>query len=210
MAAKKTAAKKNTSLVANPGGSSPVARAKATTTKTNAAQKTAGAQKTSIVRKKAVRRNPTGSVLINTLIAAFGGALAITGFDFTVNYFMPQISTTVRTLGKFGAGFLVGQYGKKLPLIGSYAGGISNTLYLFGFVDLLANHVVPRVLPLLSQRAASTAAPKIVQTASGEMGALIDMPDGSQAVLIDETGYIDNPNESGNYYENNYQSGYGN
>ena len=208
------AAKTHKSLVANPGGRSPVSKAK-TASKTNPAKKRASGRKTTsttTIKRKVVRRNPTGNATVNTLIAAFGGALAITGFDFVINYFMPQISSLVRTASKFGAAFLIGNYGKKLPLMGRYATGISNTLYLFGFVDLIANHVVPRVMPYLPQPAAAAAPPQIVKTASGELGALLQMPDGSQAVLIDETGAIDNSGYgynqySGSDYANNYQYG---
>lgn len=204
------AAKTHKSLVANPARRAPVKKAKAS--KTNPTRRKKGHAKTrtttTTIRRKVVRRNPTRNATVNNLIAAFGGALTITGFDFVVNYFLPQISSFVRTGAKFGAAFLIGNWGKKVPFIGSYSSTISNTLYVFGFVDLIANHLLPRVMPYLPAAAAAAPPPQIVQTASGELGALIQMPDGSQAVLIDETGAIDNNSGYGGNYANDYSNNY--
>ena len=168
-------------------------------------------KKTTTTKKKIVRRNPTRNATVNNLIAAFGGALSITTFDYVVNYFFPTLAVWIKTAAKFGAAFFIGNYGKKVPFFGAYSGTISNTLYVFGFVDLLANHVLPRIMPYLPQPAPALPAPTIVQTASGELGALVRMPDGSNAVVIDETGALDNGGYGygayGGDYSNNYQYG---
>lgn len=199
------AAKK--ALAINPG-KSPVSKAKTNTAKkpVSEAKPAAAAAR----RKRPVKRNTAASNIISTVFAAFIGASGIVGFDVVVNWLAPQLSATIRTIGKFSAAFLIGHYGRKMPVIGRYSDTISKTLYVFAAADVLANHLVPLIMPYLNKAKMAVLPPpppqQLVRTETGELGALIQMPDGSQAVLIDETGYVDNSGQYGG--DNEYVSAY--
>lgn len=142
-------AKKNTSLVKN--------TARQVTLKGNAAKPTANAaKKKATPAKKAVpsKRKPlrhnSAATATAGLLAAFAGAVVINGFDMLINRFAPNTSGMLRTIGKFGAGFLVGMYGEKIPLIKGFAPTIRNALYLAGALDVVGTYIMPKLTDLLS------------------------------------------------------------
>ncbi len=148
-------------------------------------------------RKSVVRRNPSASGLISMLILALGGALTICGFDFAVETFAPRVSGGIKTGAKFLVGLGFDHFGKKIPIIGAYSGTIAKTLYVFGFVDLIKDHAIPLLSPYLPQAlnfGASGRAPQLIapptpakDPATGELGMLHQMDDGSQYLLIDQS-----------------------
>lgn len=182
------AAKKHTSQMKNPA---PLPMGSKTPAKTNTAKKkpsqSASGRGTTTKKTQVKKRNPTGNAFVNVMIAAFGGALAITGFDYLVEYFAPTVSGTIKTGAKFVAGWTIGNYGRRIPIIGAYSGIISNTLYIFGFADLITDHLMPAVRPYLPGAAPRLIAqPKAVQDpTTGELGWLHELDDGSQYFMVD-------------------------
>jgi len=179
----------------NPGDGNLPIKANTAAPATNSGKKGAslasgrGSQQT---KKAAPKRNTAGNAILSVLIMALGGAFTIAGFDWAVNYVAPQTSTTIRTGAKFAVGFAVGQYGRKLPIIGNYANVIQNTLFVFGFVDLVNDHVLPRLAPYLPGSLAAAPVPVSKPIAAkdpntGELGMLQEMSDGSQLFYVDPT-----------------------
>ncbi|HEX8637862.1 MAG TPA: hypothetical protein VF692_07370 [Pyrinomonadaceae bacterium] len=160
----------------------------------------------------ATRRNP--AYLSNEFVVAFGGALAVVGFDIAVNRFFPTVSGLIRTGAKFGVGWAIGKYGKKLPLIGGFSGLIKTGLYIFGALDLVTTYGLPYLNQWLGAPA-PVAQPQLVAANvptgnPGEMGNLYQDAYGQQFYIVDDrAGYIGgNPYAGANPYGTNYATAY--
>ena len=190
-----TVAKKNTSLVRNPASRMTLGKGKTTTRrKTRAHRNTTAAMKANsskyVRSRRRYRRNSASSATAG-LLAAFGGALVINGFDAVVNLIAPNSSGTIRMISKFGLGFLVSMYGNKLPLVRGFAPIISTSLYIAGALDVVGTYVMPHVLGLLGQGTAA-AAPVVVASqpvtdpTTGEMGMIHTFSNGDTATIYNQ------------------------
>lgn len=142
-------AKKNTSLVKNTAGKVTL-KGNAAKPTANAAKKKATPAKKAVPSKRKPLRHNSAATATAGLLAAFAGAVVINGFDMLINRFAPNTSGMLRTVGKFGAGFLVGMYGEKIPLIKGFAPTIRNALYLAGALDVVGTYIMPKLTDLLS------------------------------------------------------------
>jgi hypothetical protein len=137
---------------------------------------TANRAKRSVRSRRRYRRNASPGAATAGLIAAFGGALVINSFDALINRVAPNTSGMLRTVGKFGAGFLVGMYGNKLPVIGRFAPVIRNSLYLAGALDVVGTYVMPKIFELIDSAksqllpGATTPAQTVIDPATGQLG----------------------------------------
>lgn len=184
-------AKKNTSLVKNTARQVTLKgnAAKSSTAKRNVARpKTSRNAKPVKSRRRPLRHNSAATATAG-LLAAFAGAMVINGFDMLINRFAPNTSGMLRTIGKFGAGFLVGMYGEKLPLIKGFAPTIRNALYLAGALDVVGTYIMPKLTDLLSSGVSSitnaiSPAATVVATApttdkaTGELGRAYTLSNG--------------------------------
>ncbi len=178
--------------------------------KATAAKKPAGKAAAKTTQQSKNKRNYTrnGAVasLFGSALAAFGGAAVITGCDLLINRFAPQISTTVRTVVKVGAGVGFKMFGKKLPFVGAYSDTVGNAFLLAGALDILGNKVVPYVVNWLAPAAVS--APVVVKDpATGQLGYEYQTPDGRMRIFDDANdayppNYSGYPsNQGANYYQ---------
>lgn len=175
------AAKKNTTTakatVRNPARKMLVGgRGKKTTRRrTNTPAKTVKAR-----RRRSYRRNPSPTT--NAVLFAIGGALVINAFDYVVTRFVPQISNTIRILGKAGAGWAIGKWGKKY--IGNYADIAQNALWLAAALDVWDAYVAPFVNQWLGGSPTATApvvsTQQIQDTSTGQLGMRYNLADGNQ------------------------------
>lgn len=138
--------------------------------------------------KKPYTRNTATTQLFGSALAALGGAAIITGFDFVVNQYAPQISGTIRTVVKAGAGVGFLLFGKKIPVIGAYSQPIGAAFMLAAGLDVFGNVVIPQLVAWLSP----ASAPKEVITEKGELGMQYQLPNGDQLVVVNE-------NQNANY-----------
>lgn len=142
-------AKKNTALVKN--------TARQVTLKGNAAKSSTrrktvrrNAAKKPVRSRRRYRKNVGGTSVFGGALSAFGGALVINLFDLGVNKIFPNVSTTIRTGAKFGAGFLTLMYGSRISFLRSYAPMIGNALIFAGALDVVGTYLMPKVSELLN------------------------------------------------------------
>jgi hypothetical protein len=182
-------AKQNTSLVRNTASRLTLNKGKTTRRRKSSHRRnttTLKANRASQVRsRRRYRRNSAASATAG-LFAAFSGALIINLFDALVNRVAPQTSGTHRMIGKFGAGFLIGAYGNKLPLVRGFAPIISNSLYIAGALDLVGTYIMPHVLGFISPAAPVVVASTPVKLATGEMGMAHTLSDGNVVEVYDD------------------------
>ena len=160
--------------------------AKSSTVRKNTAKR-ATTKKPVRSKRRPLRRNSAGSATAG-LLAAFGGALVINGFDMVINRFLPNTSGMIRTIAKFGGGFLVGMYGSKVPLIRGFAPTISAALYLAGALDLVSTYLMPKLTDLLDSGLSTVsnaispaqvvAATTVQDKTSGELGRAYTLSNG--------------------------------
>lgn len=182
-------AKKNTALVKNTARQVTL-KGNAAKPKTNRATSRATATKKPVKSKRRNYRRNSAATASAGLLAAFGGALVINSFDLLINRFAPNVSGMLRTVAKFGGGFLVGMYGAKMPLIGSFAPTIRNALYLAGALDIVGTYLMPKVTELLSSGVSSVtnaiSTPAVVATTTttdkttGELGRAYTLSNGQR------------------------------
>lgn len=186
-----TATKKNTSLVKNTArqvtlkGNAAKPATRRNTTKTNAAR-----HHRPVRSKRRSYRHNSAATATAGLLAAFGGALVINSFDMVINRFVPSLSGMLRTVSKFGLGFLVGMYGEKIPLVKGFAPTIRNALYLAGALDVVGTYLMPKITELLSNSittvtnaiapaATVVATAPVTNKATGELGRVLQLSNGS-------------------------------
>lgn len=172
------------SFVKNPSGSQIALKGNTAKPKTNPAliENRARHHKS----RRRFRRNPSASSVTAGLVGAFGGALVINGFDAICNRVAPNTSGLLRTIGKFGVGFLIGMYGNKLPIIKGFAPLISNSLYLAGALDVVSTYVMPWLMNTVSNFQLPSLASLTGSTSTGgQLGQVMVLPNGQRAMVYD-------------------------
>lgn len=164
-------AKKKTS--SSRGGSAMVCSGSSRTSpKTNPVKKT--------VKKTTYKRN---GAVTNVILSAIGGALVLAGVDITFSR-LPAFSPLVKMGITGGASFLLYQWGRKIPLVGTYAPVIAGGLAMVTVYIGLTEYVVPWALNALGM---GTAAPApvvkeeqaIQNDATGQLGMRAHTEDGN-------------------------------
>lgn len=159
MATNKTRRKTNTAMVFNPsrglsiGGRSTVRRARR-------ANPTARRPATKLAvnpRRKRRRRNPSGfSVLSNPSGGALVGALlagvAFSFADFGLSRVLPASASPAIQIGtKLAAGFVIQQFGNKVPLLGKYKDGVAFLFFGLAASQFASYYLLPTVRNTLNQ-----------------------------------------------------------
>jgi hypothetical protein len=114
-------------------------------------------------------RNVGESINASSLVI---GGVGVLGFDILAQKFLGPQSASIAAAVKVGGGLLMMNSGKKLPLVGKYAGVIGFGLAFIGTVDLLRIYVMPRVVGFLP--AALLPAPAPAPTAQNGMSGLVN------------------------------------
>lgn len=203
MAATSIAKRKTTSYVHNPSGGRALtvgkrrknAAAKRSTAKQVVARKKSTRRRNPVVSVKTTRRrnprrvsNPIASVgqLLSTALFASAGVVV---FDFVTSKVLPTgLSSPIRIAVKAGAGLAVAQYGKSLPVIGTYAKEIGLVLVTLAGVDAMQTYVLP-MLNFGSQPQA------VAPVASAEMSGYL-----ANAYVLDEDDDISEFDEDSEDY----------
>lgn len=148
-------------------------------------------------QKKNYRRN-TAATQSAGLFTAFLIALTINLFDASVSRLIPSASSFWRTVGKFGLGYAAGAWGKNYAITRRVAPVVRDSLYIAGFLDLVATHLMPRVLSgvdwlqakyLPTSTAAAAVAPAgstpagTTTSASGQLGQVFISPQGQRYAI---------------------------
>jgi hypothetical protein len=150
-------------------------------------------------QRKNYRRNTAASQTAG-LFTAFLIALTINLFDAGVSRVLPSASSFWRTIGKFGVGWAAGQWGTKYALTRRIAPVLRDSLYIAGFLDVVATHAMPRILGLVDSLtakylpSASTAAAVApagsvpagtTTSAAGQLGQVFMTPQGQRIAVYD-------------------------
>lgn len=135
-------------------------------------------------RRTSYRRNPSETV--SGLMFAAAGALVINGFDEVVNRFAPSMNGTIRIIGKAGAGYAIGNWGKKF--LGSWATIAQNALWLAAALDVFQTYIRPALGGYLtsSEQPAVVATQPVQNTTTGQLGQRLFLDNGNTMDVFDD------------------------
>lgn len=85
--------------------------------------------------------NPGGGMIAGALTAGVGFAL----FDIVLQRVLPSGTPMVQAISKIGAGFLLSQFGNRIPLVGKYKDPVAFVLIALGIKGLADIYLVPTV-----------------------------------------------------------------